>query len=170
MIAAYALLLLGSHLRSSPDLGKAEGQCRPGESGPSFLVDVGGLKDRRGNLKLELYPANDDDFLEDDNILLNAGKVFRRVEIPVPPGGPVELCIRTPGPGLYTLSLLHDRDANRKFGLSIDGIGFARNPRLGFSKPKAAAASAWAGTGPTRITIVLNYRRGLFSFGPLKQK
>jgi uncharacterized protein (DUF2141 family) len=170
MIAAYALLLLGSHLRSSPDLGKAEGQCRPGENGPSFLVDVVGLKDRRGNLKLELYPANDDDFLEDDNILINAGKVFRRVEVPVPRSGPVELCIRTPAPGLYALSLLHDRDANRKFGLSIDGIGFARNPRIGWSKPKAAAASAWAGTGPTHIAIVLNYRRGLFSFGPIKQK
>ena len=83
---------------------------------------------------------------------------------------PVELCIRTPGPGLYALSLLHDRDANHKFGLSIDGIGFAGNPHLGLFKPKAAAASAWSGTGPTRITIVLNYRRGLFSLGPLRQQ
>ena len=170
MIAAVALFLLGSHLPSSPDLGKAEGQCRAGENGPSFLVDVAGLKDRRGNLKLELYPANDDDFLEDDNILVNAGKVFRRIEVAVPRTGPVVICIRAPAPGLYSLSLLHDRDANRKFGLSVDGIGFARNPRLGWSKPRASAASAWAGTGPTRITIVLNYRRGLFSFGPLKQK
>ncbi len=170
MIATYALLLLGSHVPSSPNLGKAEGQCRAGENGPSFLVEVVGLKDRSGNLKLELYPANDDDFLEDDNILINAGKVFRRVEVAVPRTGPVALCIRTPGPGLYALSLLHDRDANRKFGLSIDGIGFAGNPKLGFSKPRAAAASAWAGTGPTRITIVPNYRHGLFSFGPLKQK
>jgi uncharacterized protein (DUF2141 family) len=170
MIAAFALLLLGSHLRSSPDLGKAEGQCRPGENGPSFIVDVAGLKDRRGYLKLELYPANDDDFLEDDNVLINAGKTFRRVEVAVPRTGPVELCIRAPAPGLYALSLLHDRDANRKFGLSIDGIGFAGNPHLGLSKPKAAAASAWAGTGLTRITVVLNYRRGLFSFGPLERK
>ena len=170
MMAAYALLLLGSHIHSSPDLGKAEGQCRTGENGPSFLVEVDGLKDRRGNLKLELYPANDDDFLEDDNILVSAGKTFRRVEVAVPPAGPVELCIRAPAPGLYALSLLHDRDANRKFGLSVDGIGFAGNPRLGFSKPRAAAASAWAGTGPTRIRIVLNYRHGLFSFGPMEKK
>src|SRR5689334_8360802 len=117
MIVAYALMLL--HLRSSPDLGKAEGRCRPGESGPSFLVDVAGLKDRRGLLKLELYPANDDDFLEDDNVLLNHGKTFRRVEVAVPQSGPVTLCIRAPGPGLYALSLLHDRDANHKFGLSV---------------------------------------------------
>src|SRR5689334_20217620 len=111
MMAALALLLLGSHLRSSPELGQAEGRCRLGENGPAFLVDVIGLKDRRGLLKLELYPANDEDFLEDDNILLNAGKTFRRVEIAVPPAGPVELCIRAPAAGLYALSLLHDRDA-----------------------------------------------------------
>ena len=170
MIMAYALLMLGSHLRSSPDLGKAEGQCRPGESGPSFIVNVAGLKDRRGLLKLELYPANDEDFLEDDNVLINAGKTFRRVEIPVPQTGPVDMCIRAPAPGRYALSLLHDRDSNRKFGLSVDGIGFAGNPHLGWFKPKARAASAWATSGPTRLTIVMNYRRGLFSVGPLNRQ
>lgn len=167
MIMAYALLLLGSHIRSSPDLGKAEGQCRPGESGPAFIVEVAGLKDRQGLLKLELYPANDNDFLQDDNVLLNAGKTFRRVEIPVPPAGPVEMCIRAPAPGLYALSLLHDRDSNHKFALSVDGIGFAGNPRLGWFKPKARSASAWASGGLTRIRIVMNYRHGLFSFRPL---
>jgi uncharacterized protein (DUF2141 family) len=167
---AYALLLLASHIRSSPDLGKAEGQCRPGETGSSFIVDVEGLKDRRGLLKLELYPANDDDFLQDDDVLVNAGKVFRRVEEPVPQSGPVSLCIRAPGPGLYALSLLHDRDANHKFGLSVDGIGFAGNPHLGWFKPRARSASALAGAGPTRIMIVMNYRHGLFSFGPLEKR
>lgn len=168
MIAVSILLLLGAPLQSTPDLGKAEGQCRPGEQGPSLLVQVDGLKDRRGRLKLELYPANDDDFLQDDNILLNAGKTFRRVEIDVPLAGPVELCIRAPGAGTYALSLLHDRDNNRKFGLSNDGIGFGGNPKLGWSKPKAAAASVRVGTGPTRVHIILNYRRGLFSFGPIE--
>jgi len=161
-----ALFLMAAVIPSTPDLGKAEGQCRPGERGPAFLVEVVGLKDRRGRLKLELYPANDRDFLADDNILVSAGKAFRRVEVPVPASGPVQLCIRAPGPGTYALSLLHDRDANRRFALSIDGIGFASNPRLGLSKPRAATASASVGETPTRITIVVNYRRGLFSFGP----
>lgn len=163
------MMIAASILPSSRDLGKAEGQCRPGERGPAFIVEVEGFKDRKGRLKLELYPANDKDFLADDNILIAAGKPFRRVEVPVAPSGPVSLCIRAPEPGRYALSLLHDRNGDRKFALSADGIGFAGNPKLGFSKPSAAAASAVVGADPARITIILNYRRGLFSFGPLER-
>ncbi|MCT2399556.1 DUF2141 domain-containing protein [Novosphingobium mangrovi (ex Huang et al. 2023)] len=154
-------LLAAATIPSTPDLGKAEGQCRPGEKGPAFLVDVEGLKDRTGNLKLEVYPDNNKDFLEDDNILISAGKTFRRVEVPVPATGTPELCIRLPAPGTYAVSLLHDRNEDRKFNWTRDGIGFAGNPRLGWGKPKASKASAVAGNGLTRITIVLNYQHGL---------
>ena len=155
-------------LPSTPDLGKAEARCRTGETGPALLVDIIGLKDRQGRLKLEIYPANDADFLQDDNILIAQGRTFRRVEVPVPQSGPVQLCVRLPGPGRYAVSLLHDRDANRKFGLSVDGIGFGGNPRLGMAKPKAAAASIVAGANLTRERIVMNYRRGLLAFAPIK--
>jgi uncharacterized protein (DUF2141 family) len=146
---------------STPELGKAEGRCRAEEPGPAFLVEVQGLKDRAGRLKLEVYPANDQDFLQDDNILIYHGKTFRRVEEVVPQSGPVVMCVRVPGPGTYSISLLHDRDSNRKFSWTIDGIGFASNPRLGWGKPHAAAARANAGPGLTRIGIVLNYHHGL---------
>jgi hypothetical protein len=161
------LTLAQGFVNTSPELGKAEGRCRANEQGPAFLVQVNGLKDRTGSLKLEVYPSNDADFLQDDNILINAGKTFRRVEVPVPAGGPVELCIRVPGPGAYSVTLLHDRDTNRKFGWTVDGIGFASNPRLGWSKPKAEKARAMAANGPTQIAIVMNYRRGL-GMSPLR--
>ena len=157
---------------STPELGKAEARCRPGEDGPSFLLDIVGLKDRKGRLKAEIYPANDQDFLQDDNILISQGKVFRRVEEPVGQGsaqnGAAHICVRVPGPGRYAVTVLHDRDGNRKFGLSIDGVGFGGNPKLGMGKPKAASATLVAGAGPTRQRIVMNYRRGLLSFGPVK--
>ena len=162
------LTLAQGFVNTSPELGKAEGRCRPSEQGPSFLVRVDGLKDRTGLLKLEVYPSNDADFLQDDNILINAGKTFRRVEVPVPAGGgPVEMCGRVPGPGAYSVTILHDRDSNRKFGWTVDGIGFASNPRLGWSKPKAERTRAIAGNGPTRIDIVMNYHRGL-GMSPLR--
>ncbi|NBC37860.1 DUF2141 domain-containing protein [Novosphingobium sp. FSY-8] len=148
-------------LPSTPELGKAEGKCRPGESGPSLMVEVVGLKDRTGRLKLEIYPNNDADFLMDDNVLVYQGKAFRRVEEDLPPTGPVRLCIRVPAPGTYSLMLLHDRDNNRKFGWWVDGIGFGSNPRLGWSKPKAAHTGVAVGAGPTPTRVVLNYRSGL---------
>jgi len=174
VVGAAALLPLGAAgaiIPSTPELGKAEGRCRPGEQGPALLVRIEGLKDHNGNLKLEVYPANDKDFLQDDNILVSEGKVFRRVEQPVGAENPVQMCVRIPGPGTYAVSVLHDRDGNRKFGLSVDGIGFSGNPRLGLSKPKAARSSVVVtGSGLSRISVVMNYRTGLMSFGPLRSK
>ncbi len=167
----FALLLAAAAppLLSSPSLGVAEGRCRANEPGPAILVEVAGLRDRQGLLKLEVYPSNERDFLADDNVLIMAGKVFRRVTGPVPARGNVQLCVRVPAPGAYSLSLLHDRDSNRRFGLSTDGVGFPNNPRLGLSRPRAAAARVVTGRGITRIRIVMNYRRGMVSFGPLER-
>jgi len=172
VIAALAPLCAAAQVPSSPSLGMAEGRCRPGESGPSLIVNLLGLKDRAGNMKVELYPANDTDFLADDNILLNAGKTFRRVVVDVPASGPVQICIRAPAPGTYGLTVLHDRDKDRKFNLSRttgDGIGFGGNPKSqGPFKPKIAVARVNVGSGPTPVNVVMLYRTGLLSLGRLK--
>ncbi len=165
-VAAFA------QVPSSPSLGIAEGRCRSGENGPSLLITLVGLKDRAGNLKAELYPANDADFLADDNILLNAGKTFRRVVVDVPQSGPVQLCLRAPAAGTYGLTVLHDRDKDRKFNLSRstgDGIGFGANPTSqGPFKPKIAVARVAVGNDPTSVNVVMLYRTGLLSLGRLK--
>ncbi len=169
VMTMLAPAMASAQVPSSPSLGQAEGRCRAGEPGPAFQISVVGLKDRGGTIKAELYPANDEDFLADDNVLVNARKTFRRVVIDVPASGPVQMCIRAPSAGSYGLSLLHDRDANRKFGLSIDGVGFGSNPAsLGPFKPKIAVGRVAAGAGVTPVTVRMMYRRGLMSFGPIK--
>ena len=169
ILVAFVPALVSAQVPSSPSLGIAEGRCRAGEPGPAFLINVVGIKDRGGTMKAELYPANDTDFLADDNVLINAGKTFRRVVIDVPATGNVQLCIRAPSAGTYGLSLLHDRDGNRKFGLSIDGVGFGSNPQsLGPFKPKIAIGRVTAGAGVTPVNVRMLYRRGLMSFGPIK--
>lgn len=163
LLASLALLpvLTAATIPSTPDLGKPEGQCRANEPGPAFIVNVAGLRDRTGRLKLEVYPATDEDFLADDNVLVAAGKTFRRVEGPVPAWGQSELCVRLPRAGRYAVVVLHDRNSDRRFNWRVDGVGFAGNPRLGLRQPAVAEASAVAGSGRTRITVVMNYLRGL---------
>jgi uncharacterized protein (DUF2141 family) len=166
----FVIPTLAGATQTGPELGKAAGRCHANEQGPAIMVSVVGLKDQKGWLKLEVYPASDPDFLADDNVLIDAGKTFRRVEVPVPGGTAPQLCIRIPGPGAYSLSLLHDRNMNHKFehGFNEDGIGFSANPRLRLSQPKAAETRVVAGSGLTPISITMNYRRGLLSFCPLK--
>jgi uncharacterized protein (DUF2141 family) len=161
------LLAASTLIPSSPSLGEAAGRCRPNEPGPAIIVAAEGFRNRDGNVKLEAYPSNDTDFLADDNVLVSAGKIFRRVEETVPRQGPVSICIRVPRPGPYSLMLLHDINANHRFNVSTDGAGFPNNPTLGWSRPSALAARVIAGPGITRIRIVLNYRQG-FSFRPLQ--
>lgn len=150
-----------------PDYGVVEGQCRPHEKGPALIVTAAGLKDRSGRLRLELYAEKEGEFLADDRDLVRDGKVFRRAVLTVPAEGPVELCVRAPHAGTWSVALVHDRAGMKKFKLSSDGIGFGGNPRLGLSKPNAEAAEIDVGPGVTHAAIRLNYRRGLFSFGPL---
>ena len=170
MIFATLLTLApAASIASSPNLGIEEGRCRDKESGPAILVGVDGLKDRSGNLKLEVYPSNDRDFLADDNVLLMAGKTFRRVVIKVPKTGRPVLCVRVPEPGTYSLVLMHDRDSNGRFNFTSDGVGFPGNPKIGWSKPKATAAHITAKATLTPTSILLNYRTGLASFGPAKR-
>jgi uncharacterized protein (DUF2141 family) len=168
VLAAALPLLTAAYLPSTPDLGKAEAQCRPGETGPAFLVDLIGIKSHSGRLKLEVYPANDTDFLADDNVLVMAGKTFRRVEMAVPSEPTPRICVRLPAAGRYAVTVLHDTDANHKFNWTRDGIGFSANPKLGWSKPKAGAVAVNAGSGLTTLRIVMNYRNGLMSVGPIK--
>jgi uncharacterized protein (DUF2141 family) len=162
------LFIMLAAIASSSELGTAEGRCRFPETGPAILVDVAGLKDRSGTLVVEIYPDNDADFLKDDNLLVEEGKTFRRAARPVPGNGRAQLCVRVPRPGRYALSVVHDRDGKRAFNLSSDGIGFGGNPRLGWSKPPADHASILVGSAPVEATVVMNYRKGLLGFGPLR--
>lgn len=167
LLAAVLPLTTAAFIPSSPDLGTVEAQCRPGEAGPALMVEVVGLKDHVGKLKVEVYPGVNGDWLEDDNKLIMAGKVFRRVEGSVPAEHNPHICVRLPGPGKIGVLVLHDRDSNHRFNYQRDGIGFSRNPGLGLSQPRADSVAINVGPGVTAVRIVMNYRNGLLSFGPI---
>jgi uncharacterized protein (DUF2141 family) len=147
-------------------LGSDAAACHPG-GGPAIAVEITGLKDRTGELKLELYPGDEADFLKGDHELIAAGKTFRRVEVPTPATGPTTMCIRAPRPGRYALLLTHNRDGKNKFSFWTDGAGFASNMKLGRSRPKVEQALIEVGPGVTAVRITVQYLRGLGGFGPI---
>jgi uncharacterized protein (DUF2141 family) len=148
-------------------LGVAETLCRANELGPALMLNITGLKDRRGLIKAEIYPPTQEDFLGDDTNLMKAGKVFRRLEIPTPASGTVTLCMRVPRAGTYSIIVLHDRDANHKFDWKHDGVVIGNNGRVQ-NPPQAAQAKVVAGGGITPYHLKMQYfSLGAFGFAPL---
>ncbi|HEX8555553.1 MAG TPA: DUF2141 domain-containing protein [Sphingomonas sp.] len=139
-----------------------------GGQGPAIRANVIGLKDRAGNVKLELFPANEADWLKDDRDLVAQRKIFRRIRAATPKSGPVQLCIRAPRPGRYALFFTHDRDGKNKFNLWTDGMGVTGAARMGRARPKVAQAIVDVGPDGANVTIRTQYLRGLRGFGPVK--
>ncbi len=147
-------------------IGSDAAACNTGQ-GPAIRVNVTGLKDRTGRLKLELYPANDADFLKDDRDLRAEGKFFRRVWAEMPASGAVQICIKAPSPGRYALLFTHDRDGRNKFNFMRDGAGFPGSANIGRARPKLAQALITVPAGVVTTTVRAQYLRGLGGFGPL---
>jgi uncharacterized protein (DUF2141 family) len=163
------LLILPACLSASPvaaeQIGEDASLCRAGR-GPAIQVDVQGLKDRSGELWLELYPATSTDYLRPDQDLVAEGKTFRRTRARLPSSGDVEICVRVPHPGRYALMLRHNRVGRDKFSFWSDGAGVPGNRAMGRSKPTVEQAAVEAGAAITTVTIKLQYLRG-FGFSPL---
>lgn len=68
-----AALLMAATPAGAQVLGSDAAACSAG-GGSAILVQVTGLKDRKGRIKLELYPATEADFLKDDDNLVAEGK------------------------------------------------------------------------------------------------
>ena len=136
-----------------PPMGAASGAltdgmatCPPGYKYYA-MVKVEGLKDQKGNLRVEVYPDNDRDFLVNR---------MGRTEVPTPTGEP-EVCVQLPSQGRYAIVVHQDRDADNSFDVFTDGFGFSNNPKLGFSKPDVDAV-AFATTGEvTHLTVDMHY-------------
>jgi uncharacterized protein (DUF2141 family) len=149
-------------------VGEDSALCANGK-GPAIQANIVGLKDRAGEVKLEIYPANENDFLRDDYLLVQEHKTFRRVTARTPQSGPVAMCIKVPAPGRYALLFTHNRDGKSKFDFWSDGAGFPSNLRMGRSKPKLNQAIIDVGPGITTTNIRAQYLRGFSGFGPMKE-
>jgi uncharacterized protein (DUF2141 family) len=164
--ALAAALAFPAAAHAATPLGSDAAACISG-NGPAIQVNISGLKDRSGRMKLELYPATEEDWLEHRKTLQAAGKTFRRVWADMPASGPVAMCIKVPKPGRYGLFFTHDRDGENKFSIWKDGAGVPSNEKLGRSKPDLVDGIVDVGSGVKTIDITVQYLQGIFSgFGP----
>lgn len=162
MFPRFIALVLGllsapALAQSVPVIGSDAEACAPGSQETALLVEITGLKDRKGQVRLDLYSTVPDEFLGNSRKLVEGGKVFRRIDAPTPQSGAVFSCIRLPGPGSYTLAVLHDRNLNGKFSLFTDGVGFPNRARRIYRKPSVAEAEFTANAGLNTITVPLFY-------------
>jgi uncharacterized protein (DUF2141 family) len=166
LVSGAMLLAAATPLPPRELRGGQDAECRPNEPGPALVVELFGLKDRNGLLRMELYPPNDKDFLSDDKALIAAGKPFRRIEVVTPPSGNPVLCIRAPHPGPYAVAILHDRDGNHKFGPFSDGVSApGKIPHIGFTRPHASYATVTIGPGVTQMRATMQYMH-ILGFAP----
>lgn len=142
-------------------LGPDAASCRSGSAEPALLVNVTGLKNRRGEIRVKVFGSNPDEFMV-------RGKGVRRVDVPVTGAGPMQICIALPRAGTYALVVRHDADANGKTSWN-DGAGYSNNPGLSLMslKPSYKKVAVAVGNGIRPVTIVLNYKRGL-SIAPIR--
>ena len=160
------LMMFAVSPASAEIIGEDAAACAAGR-GPAIQVNILGLKDRTGEIWLELYPATESDFLRPDQDLVAEGKVFRRTRSKPPASGAVSICIRTPHAGRFTLLLRHNRVGKDKFSVFSDGAGVPSNRPMGRSRPKFDQAIIGVGPTVTVANIHIQYLRGLRGFAPL---
>ena len=154
-ICAAALALALPAAPASAALGPDAARCRSGSAHPAFLVNVSGFKDRRGSLRVQIYGGNPQDFLA-------RGKGLRRIDLPITPGGVMQVCVAVPRAGTYAIAVRHDADGNGQSGWS-DGGGFSRNPSVSLLslRPSYESVAFNVGRGVAGVNITLLYRYGL---------
>jgi uncharacterized protein (DUF2141 family) len=126
-------------------------RCAPGK-GPAVLVNVRGVKESAGKVRVQSYPAT-------GSAWLAKGRWIHRLESRAN-AGTMSFCVPVPAEGRYGIAVRHDRNGNGKTDISSDGGGFSNNPSiniLNLGKPSVSKVSFQAGPGVTQITINLKY-------------
>lgn len=167
MILGLAMASNAMPVQAAP-LGPDAEACRPGSGRNAVLLTIDGFKSRDGNVRVELWPGTEGDFLRNHHELVAEGKAYERVTVPTPMSGPAQICVPLPGPGTYALGAFHSPSGERKFNFRQDGATFTRNPKVGVlnTRPKAKDVAVTYGPGLNREAVTLNYLKGL-SFRPI---
>ena len=161
-LGALMIAMTGNTGAQAAVLGPAAAACERGE-GPAMLVRVEGIKSRTGTVRVQSYGGSPARYFD-------KGAWLRRIDVPTPASGAIEICVPVPAAGVYAISVRHDLDGSGKTGLN-DGGGMSGNPKLSLldvmfkRKPDPRIVQVTV-KGIVQVPITLNYVKGS-SFGPL---
>ena len=150
---AGALAALAAPGAAQAAMGPDAAACRGNR--PGILVTVSGFKERRGNVRVNVYGSDPERFLE-------RGQYVRQINLPVTRSGPMPICVAVPAAGRYAVAVRHDLDGNGRSGWS-DGGGFSRNPRISLTnlRPRYERVAFNVGPNGSGVNVTLLYRYGL---------
>lgn len=152
LVSIAAVALMATAASAGAATNNDMSRCSEGSGGPAVLVNVRGVKESTGRIRVQSYPAN-------SSAWLNKGRWINRIESRASAGS-MSFCVPVPAAGNYGIAVRHDRNGNGKTDISQDGGGFSNNPSiniLNLGKPAVNKVSFYAGTGITKITINLKY-------------
>ncbi|MFZ5608783.1 MAG: DUF2141 domain-containing protein [Pseudomonadota bacterium] len=128
--------------------------CETGAGAPAVRLHIAGMRDGKGQLRVQLYGDAPESFLE-------KGARLIRIQVPTPPEGETaRLCVPLTVPGTYALFVLHDRDMNGKAGIFSEGFGFSNNPQLKLRKPRHDEVAFTVGQEVLDMNIEMQYFGG----------
>jgi len=87
-------------------------RCAAGK-GPAVLVNVRGVKESAGKIRVQSYPAT-------GSAWLSKGRWLNRLESRAS-AGTMSFCVPVPSEGRYGIAVRHDRNGNGKTDISSDG-------------------------------------------------
>ncbi len=150
-LAATGLALGSGAALAGQEIGNDLSRCSAGK-GPAVLVNVRGVKQSAGKIRVQSYPAT-------GSAWLAKGSWLHRIESRANAGN-MSFCVPVPAEGKYGIAVRHDLNANGKTDIRNDGGGFSNNPSINIfnlGKPSVSKVAFQAGPGVTRITINLKY-------------
>lgn len=151
IVAAAGAMMFSGMAIAGQQVANDLSKCNAGD-GPAVLVQVRGVKEASGRIRVQSYPAT-------GGAWLAKGRWLHRVESRANAGA-MTFCVPVPAEGKYGIAVRHDRNANGKTDISQDGGGFSNNPSiniLNLGKPAVNKVAFHAGPGVTRITVNLRY-------------
>ena len=125
-------------------------RCRG--NGPAVSVTITGIKSASGKMRVQLYRANAQDWLE-------KGRWLNRIEVPARAGS-MSFCMPVPATGSYGIAVRHDVNDNDETDLTQDGGGMSNNPSINIfnlGKPSYDKVALAVGNEVKAITIRMRY-------------